>query len=70
MSNLKLTSIVRMTEERIKKFTMEDLKKVFESINETEAKIMVNAIKESRFDKASHVIEMAVYREMQKEVRI
>lgn len=66
--NLKMSSVVRMTEERIKQFTMTDLEKIIQSFTELEGKIMVNAIKEHRFDKVAHVVEMATYREMQKEV--
>jgi len=63
--NLKLTSIVKLTDERIKAFDMDDLKIVMESLTRTEAKLMVDAIKAHRFDKLSHIIEVAVFREMQ-----
>ena len=66
----RIKNVVRLTEERIKKFTMDDLKNVLSSIDEIEAKIMVAAIREHRYDKVSHIIEMATYQKMQNEVQL
>lgn len=66
--NLELASITRLSEQRLKRFTMSDLKQVFSSIDETEAKIMVKNIRDHRFDKCAHLIEMVAYRIAQTEV--
>lgn len=63
--SLKMTNIVNLTEARIKKLTMADLKEIFAAIDEHDAKIIVEAIKQGRFDKVAHVIEFVTYKVMQ-----
>lgn len=67
--NLKLTNIVKMTDERIKKLNMADLKEILSSIEETEANLIVNAIKKGRFDMVGSIIEFVTYKTMQKKVK-
>lgn len=61
--------ITGLTEDRIRKFTREDLKIVFSSLTEKEADLMVKNIQELRFDIFASVMEVATWREMQKEVK-
>ena len=58
-------NLVELTEAMIKDITMDELKEVFSSIDETTAKIMVVAIREGRYDKVAHCIEFTTYQVMQ-----
>lgn len=66
--DLRMTNIYNLTKERIKRLTMEDLKEILESMDESDAKLMVNAIKEGRYDKAASVLEFLTFTVMQKKV--
>ncbi len=70
--DLKMTTeiqnISNLTEKRIKKLTMSDLKEIFSNIEEKEAQLMVNAIKENKYDKAAAVLEFVTYKTIQKKV--
>ena len=64
----KIMHISGLTEERIRRFKKEDLEKVWKSLTEAEKDLAVKNICNLRFDLFANIIEVATWREMQKEV--
>lgn len=60
-----MTNIVSLTEARIKKITMVELKEIFSSIDKKSAEIMISAIRKGDYNKVGMVLEFATYRKMQ-----
>ena len=67
--DLKMTNIVNLTEKRIRRLTMQDLKEILSNIDEHDAKVMVNAIREGKYDKVAHVIEFVTYKTIQEKIK-
>ena len=60
-----IEGIVNLTEERIKRLTMQDLKEILIVITEYEAGIMIKAIRDKKWQLAANIIELATYKVMQ-----
>ena len=67
-TDFKMTNIAKLTEARIKKLTMDDLKDIFAGIEENEANLIVKSIRENRFDRVASILEFVTYQIMQKKV--
>jgi len=63
-----MTNIVNLTEERIKNLDMDDLKTILSAIEESEAKVMINAIRNAKWTLVANMIEFVTYRTMQGKV--
>jgi hypothetical protein len=64
----KQENLYNLTKERIKRLTMEDLKEILQSMDESDARVMVNAIKAGRYDNAAHMLEFLTFTTMQKKI--
>lgn len=71
--DLKMTNVVNMTVDRVKNLKMADLDMILMGLNESEKKMMIDAIRDlagnltekgraNRYERIGHIVEMVAYR--------
>lgn len=65
---LKMQSLTNMTTRKIKSLKMCDLADILENMNADEKRLLLNAVKESEYNKIGHTINMSVFRQTQAKV--
>lgn len=57
------------TKENIRNMTVEDVKQVFASLDDSDYKLMQKAFSSLQFHRAEYILEIAVYRMMQGDLK-
>ena len=68
LDGLKMSSITKITTDRIKKMKMPELEEVMANLDTDERGLLVRAIRAEAYNRIGHIIVMASYRIMQKKV--
>lgn len=68
LDGLQMSTLAKITEQRIKKITMDELRGVFNSINGEEIKMIQMAIQSGNPERIQASIEIPVYRVIQHKV--
>ena len=65
LDGLQMSTLAKITEKRVKKITMGELKEIFSKIDDHEIKLIADAIQSSNAERLQASIELPVYRLME-----